>query len=183
MTGAGDTERWERYLYERHSRAALATWAPTLRYFRYCRAAGGHANDSDQLLVALLDRLGIPVVTLPPDEPRPVPGQAYTAAGYAAFRQPVAEHPDVAQPGWLTLGGVRAHAWVGRGRLDLALFDETDPYYDVTDRTIAGARRIEPLLEPVADLVIDPPRDTRNCVCPKYHPNLWPDARGPGPNS
>lgn len=45
--------RWEQWLYERHSRAELAEWAPTLRYFRYCRAIGGHANDGDQLVVLL----------------------------------------------------------------------------------------------------------------------------------
>jgi hypothetical protein len=45
--------RWEQWLYERHSKAELAVWAPTLRYFRYCRAIGGHANDGDQLMVVL----------------------------------------------------------------------------------------------------------------------------------
>ncbi len=45
--------RWEQWLYERHGKAELAEWVPTLRYFRYCRAVGGHANDGDQLVVLL----------------------------------------------------------------------------------------------------------------------------------
>jgi hypothetical protein len=44
---------WEQYLYRQHSRASLALWVPTLRFFRFCRAYGGHNNDGDRLLVAL----------------------------------------------------------------------------------------------------------------------------------
>ncbi|SMC88171.1 hypothetical protein [Kibdelosporangium aridum] len=46
---------WEEYLYREHSRETIARWARELRYFRFCRAYGGHQNDGDRLLVALSD--------------------------------------------------------------------------------------------------------------------------------
>jgi hypothetical protein len=60
-------DRWEQWLYERHSKAELAVWVSTLRYFRYVRAVGGHANDGDELVVLLRS------------EPREV--EAFRAAG------------------------------------------------------------------------------------------------------
>jgi hypothetical protein len=45
--------RWEAWLYERHSRAELREWATRLRWFRYCRAIGGHANRTVASAIAI----------------------------------------------------------------------------------------------------------------------------------
>ncbi|MDO3408150.1 hypothetical protein QWJ34_00065 [Saccharibacillus sp. CPCC 101409] len=37
----------------------------------------------------------------------------------------------------------------------------------------AAAERLEPLLNPLKDRLIDPPQDDRNCICPGYHPELF----------
>jgi hypothetical protein len=49
-------DRFEQYLFRSHSRAELQAWAKRLRYFRFCRALGGLANDGDCLAVALRHR-------------------------------------------------------------------------------------------------------------------------------
>ncbi|MFI6318714.1 hypothetical protein ACIBG8_14390 [Nonomuraea sp. NPDC050556] len=156
----------------------IRVWARELRYFRFCRAYGGHANDGDHLLAALrvdtrggllevMDTLGIPVVT---DVSSPVPGQAYTAAEYARFSLPIPGFPDIAQPGHVEIAGHRAHVWCHGELLRISVADTGDPY-SVTDAAVAAARSIEPLLP--AARVVDPPQDDRNCVCPRYYPEIW----------
>src|SRR3569623_3489351 len=139
-------DRWERYLYERHSRGVLSSWARALQFFRFCRAYGGHSNDGDQLLVALrfesreelvatFERLGIPLIGLPPDEPKPVFGKAYKGEEFAKFRIGIRQFPEVQQPGRVTIAGVLVHAWVNPGRLELSVSEEDDPY-EVSNHTI-----------------------------------------------
>jgi hypothetical protein len=176
--------RWEAYLYERHARSELAAWAPTLRYFRYCRAYGGHANDGDTLLASIsiqyrsalesvLRQLGIPLVILPPDNPTPEVGVSYRGDQFMQFQHGIKQFPDIKQPGHVRLSDVAAHVWVFSDRLTISLADE-DNAYEVTAPTIASAHRVEMLLEPLAALVIDPPQDNKHCICPKFYPELWP---------
>ncbi len=146
-------ERWERYLFERHSREELAVWAPTLRHFRYWRAIGGPSgDDGDPLFVALR-------IADPPDAP-----------------ERIAAALGVRTAGHTTLAGEPVFAWLGTDRLTLSLHDPDAPW-DVTPRAIAGARRIEPLLDPVADLLIDPPRDDEHCITPQRYPELFGTRR------
>ena len=179
-------DRWLAYLYERHSRSVIAEWALSLRFFRYCRAHGGHANDGDRLLIALgvgdradLERkfegLGIPLKVLPEDEPTPVPGRSYRGDEYAKFRPRIKQYPEIQQPGHVRLSGVAAHAWVERDRLAISIANEADPY-EVTEAAVSGAGRVELLIAQLAEAVIDPPEDTRHCICPKYYPELWANA-------
>lgn len=176
--------RWEQYLFERHTRAELSAWARSLRYFRFWRAIGGHSgDDGDQLMTAIqlgserellevLGLLAIPIVRLPPGTPEPQPGVSYTSAQYNAFPPKINDFPHIQQPSHIRLAGEKAHAWVHGGRLEITISDEISRY-DVTSEAVASARRVEPLLLPLAHKIIDPPRDSRNCVCPRFYPELW----------
>ena len=177
-----ELDRWERYLYENHSKASLAEWAPTLRFFRYCRAYGGHAGDGDSLRVVLrlesrsdverlFAHLGIPLLILPPDEPQPVPGKPYPADEFLKFRSVVRRFPDIVQPGHVDVLGVSTFVWVDDDRMTID--SKGGNVWDVDETAIASARRLEPLLEPLAAQVLDPPQDDRHCICPKYYPELW----------
>jgi len=152
-----------------HSRAELRSWATRLRYFRYCLAIGGHANDGDQLLVALryqgaddlrslLQALGVTPVNVPPPS---VPGP-----------DPIPDCPGLGQPEHQVLAGHPCFLWPRGGRLQLSLSDLANPY-EVTASVVEAARRIEPLLAELTARVIDPPLDDYHCLCPKYHPDLW----------
>lgn len=140
------------WLWERHPREEVARWAPTLAFFRYCRAYGGHTGvDADELVVAFR-REGLERVL--------------AALGLAV-------PGDGEQPGHVVVDGVRAHVWAGGRTVELVVLDP-DALYDVTERSIAGARRLEPLLPPLADLVVDPPRPGEHCISPATWPELWP---------
>lgn len=181
-----DLDRWERSLYKYHSKASLSEWAPTLRFFRYCRR--GHGDESDSLRVALkfesrsdLERLfshlAIPLVILPPEEPRPVPGQSYGGDEFFNFRPAVRRFPEIMQPAYVTVLGVSIFVWVHDDRMEIDSKGENA--WDVDETAIASARRLEPLLEPLAAQVLDPPKDTKYCICPKYYPELWASSSGP----
>lgn len=174
---------WERWLYERHSRAELATWAPSLRYFRYCRAYGGHANDGDELKVALrceteeafrlvCSSLGVTLEHMEPNAPRPIPGVSYRGDEYAKFASFVTQWPHLKQPGHLVLNDAKCFLWVHSTWSELTIVDSSHPY-EVTRRCIEGAAAVEPLIEKIVHAVIDPPRDNKHCVCPKFYPELW----------
>lgn len=160
--------RWSDYLHERHSPDQLRAWARRLAYFRFCRAYGGHSNDGDHLLVSLrveslaallriMSVLDVPVKRLQ----QPSPG---------AFAMP--RFPELAQPGHVRIAGHPAHVWSYAERLTISVAD-TDDLYSVTESAVAAAASIEVLLAPIAGLVVDPPQDDRNCVCPRYYPELW----------
>ncbi len=173
--------RWEAWLYELHSAEELQGWAGRLGWFRYCRAVGGHANDGDELRVALrvrdredllavMGRLGITPTFVPPDVAQPVEGVAYAPAEFEAFPSLVPGFPGVAQPGHVRINGEKAFAWIRSDRLELSIADP-ERVFDVTERAVEAALAIEPLLHGQA--IIDPPVDDPHCVCPKYYSSLW----------
>ncbi|WP_139925345.1 hypothetical protein [Hymenobacter sp. DG01] len=154
--------RWLDYLFRRHSRAELGTWARRLQYFRFCKAIGGHANDGDQLLVALhytdeadirqlLAQLGVAVDS---------------SSGFPQFARRVML---AGQQVWL-----RAQK-PPEPRLEISLFDQDNPY-EVTTRTVAAAEAVEKILGFCQPRIIDPPWLAPHCVCPAYYPELWTDT-------
>ncbi|MDO3639538.1 hypothetical protein [Mycolicibacterium arseniciresistens] len=175
-----DDGRWLAYLYETHPPEQLRRWAPSLRYFRFCRAFGGHAGDGDSLRAAVratteaevrtvLAGLGLDATPVADDAPRPVPGVGYRGDAYARLPRRIDHLPHLAQPGHVDIGGVRAFVWVRATRVEVSLHDRGE----VTREVVDSALRIEPHLAPFAADVLDPPLDDPHCVCPKYHPHLW----------
>jgi hypothetical protein len=174
---------WEEYLFRAHSRAELATWVRSLHFFRYCRAVGGHANDGDRLLAAVAIQsleeltetfscLGLCIENLPKDNPQPVPGVEYTVEEFDKFVSASEAFGQIKQPGRVRLGDAEALVWIEADSLEISIVDQQD-CYEVTAQAVDSARRVEQLLEPLADRVIDPPQDNQHCVCPKHYPELW----------
>ena len=184
-----DAEAW---LYKSHCREELRRWANGLRFFRFCRAYGGHANDGDSFLAALrfdsedellelYRHLGIVLSPLPADEPRPEPGRRYGGADFARFRSAIAAFPRWLQPGPCEVRGVPVLVWAGDAALRLRLYGAEGNEYDVGETDFDGARKIEVVLEPIASRVIDPPQNDRYCVCPRYHPEVFRTGTRGGP--
>lgn len=142
-----EDRRWDAYLYRRHSPRELRDWATRLRWFRLCRAFGGHDNDGDDLRLAL-------------------------RAGTEPEQAGVLAELGIAELGHVRIVGENAFASAGPGRVELRLSDPDEPY-EVTGRAVASAVRIEEVLGALAPSVIDPPLDDPHCVCPKYYPHLW----------
>ena len=153
--------RWRDYVFRSPGRAELVAWARRLRYFRFCKAIGGFAQDGDQFRVALryttladlrklLAQLGLPPLTTRDAAGRPL-ARRVELAGASAF---------------LTIDLAPA------SRLNLSLADP-EQLYDVTARAVAAAVAVEALLAAHAARLIDPPLASVYCVCPAYYPDLW----------
>jgi hypothetical protein len=152
---------WRANLFRGPIQAELLAWARRLRYFRFCKAIGGFAQDGDQLRVALrcttnadlrqlLAQLGLPPL-----------------ARQDAYRRPLARHVQLAgQRAFLTIDRVPAL------QLNLSLADSEKPY-DVTTSAVTAAIAVETLLLAHEARIIDPPVASIYCVCPTYYPDLW----------
>lgn len=179
-----DEDRWQRWFHDRHPMPELARWACGLRYFRFRRAVGGHSGvdddsflaalryDGEADLLALLGALGIAPVRLPPGVPQAVPGQRYTGDERAAFPSLVSAHPTVQQPGHVRLAGQAAFVWAAGDRLTLSVNDEADRW-NVSEAAFEAAGRIEAVLGPLAERVVDPPWNDRHCLCPAVYPHVF----------
>lgn len=178
-----DQERLEFWMFRTHSRAELRAWGNALRFFRFCRAIGGHANDGDSLetalgfrdleeLHALCKELGFSLTPLPPDEPQLVVGRSYSGAELAKFRTAIHDYPSWEAPGRKEIGGVTVSLSVNGGKLYLTLYGEDDPY-EVTEADVERARRVEAVLEPLAHAIVDPPIESERCLSPSRYPAFF----------
>ena len=148
-----------------------------LSIFRFCRAIGGHANDGDQLVAALRysssDDLGALAAAL-----------GITLRRVSRLRlKEVSQVPDAPswqQPLHQSLGGVPVFLYAQRGTLEISIAGAAGDPYSVTRADVDRAGIVEPLLEPVRDRVVDPPRDTDRCLCPKYYPSIFGGTEPPG---
>jgi hypothetical protein len=176
------TSLWERYLYGRHSREELASWARRLRYFRFRRAYGGHIGDADSFVVSLrvesqaefeeiCQAIDLPLLKIDPQKPLPQAGQKYTPEQYSALENPIGRFPLYRQPGKTHIHGVEVFAWVGVS-LKIDLNDPGKPW-SVSNAALQSAEALGQVLSSVSAKICDPPQDDRNCICPKYYPEFW----------
>jgi hypothetical protein len=162
--------RWENWFFRTHSHAELADWTARMRFFRFCRAVGGFALDGGTLrcilrvgseaeLIELTGALGIPLHELPADAPAMVRGQTYTMKEMRKFRTRMEAFPRFEQLGWITLASVECMARVSRDGLDLQLSGAAGDSYEVSEADVANAIKIEAVLDPFAERVLQPPPD------------------------
>jgi hypothetical protein len=140
----------EQHLYRRHARKELSAWARRLTYFRFCRAVGGHANDGDQLSLALR-----------------YDGEADALALYVKLAGGIVE------PGCVQLRGVSVLLLRQKRALTLSLFGADGDAYEVSELDVAHAEALEPHIVPLAARLIDPPIDSEHCISPQRYPEFF----------
>jgi hypothetical protein len=131
--------KYAAYFFRRHSFEELRAWTETMRFFRFCRAIGGHANDGDLLVAAVR-----------------VESQADLAAVAAALG-------IAPRAGQAEIAGVRCFVAVHPGQLELWLSGAAGDAYEVSEEDVLNAVKIEAALASVADRVIDPPMAGERC--------------------
>ncbi len=164
-----DMNRWRQYLFESHSEATLQEWARRLRFFRFFRAYGGHANDGDSLdvvyeyrsvedLYRFFAHLGIPITSVA-DRPRP-------PESGVACPPSLIPGTSLKQPGHCFVTGQKVFVWCETSKIKISLGAD----YRVTEAHVQAAEAIEVVLSDAPLLRIDPPVDNEHCICPKYYP-------------
>lgn len=166
------------------SEATLRAWARSLSLFRFVRAIGGHANDSDSLdvlfavgsveaLLGFLEGAGVKPEVYSSAPPQPVVGRPYTAGEMAGFPSLIPGTCWIAQPGHCSVSGVPVFLWCRLRGSGWSITISLGTEYEVTAADVGNAARLEPLLRDLPAQRIDPPTDSERCLCPKYHPELF----------
>jgi hypothetical protein len=143
-------KKWEQYLYGSHSRAELWAWARELRFFRFCRAYGGHANDGDSLRVELRHH------------GEQDAQQLCAALGFEDRERAI-------------IHGTPVFVHVYKDTVSLALSGAAGSWYEVSSADVANAVALESRIAPLAERVIDPPIANKHCISPAMYPELWSD--------
>ena len=174
-------DRWLEYLYRDHSESELRDWASRLKMFRFFRAYGGHANDGDRLelalkyddvdnLLSLLKSLGVSPVVYDEKPEQPVPGVKYSSDEFSAFPSLIKDTEWVGQPGVQTVFGAEQFIWCESG---LVVVSISTGSYEVTTKDVEVAEKLEASWGDFQRIIVDPPRDTRHYICPKYFPDFF----------
>ncbi|MBV1777239.1 hypothetical protein KSF73_16075 [Burkholderiaceae bacterium DAT-1] len=170
-------DQWTRYLFESHPEEILRSWAKRLRMFRFFRAHGGHANDADSLdvafrysspeeLEAFFSFLGMGMVRFAEKPQQPEQGVSYLGSEYEKFPSLIDGTSWIQQPGHRELAGEKVFIWCETGKITLSV----GLNYEVTEEDVQSAEAIEKIIASCPLERIDPPRDTKNYICPKYYP-------------
>ena len=176
---------WQ-YLFECHSVEEVRDWNRRLKYFRYFRAYGGHANDFDSLdaairydgvddLMFVMGELGIKLTkhsSAPPDLEF---GVTYTLEDLIAHPSIIDGTQWIEQPGNTQIFGHSVFVWCDEVRIKihpkLTISSKTRTY-EVDESIVAIAESLERHLAPFSDRMIDPPEDSMNYLCAANYPIL-----------
>jgi hypothetical protein len=176
------TRNWHRYLFEGDRKELFQKWAAKLNLFRFVRAAGGHANDADELVVAFryrsfgevekfLNSIGVELVKFSEEPSQPEPGVSYQGDEYKNFPSLVPGTTWIKQPGHCTIDGIKVFLWCDlESKLKFHLFDEK---YVISEASFQDAEILEKTLASCPLERVEPPFDNDHCICPKYHPEFF----------
>ncbi|MBN2134919.1 MAG: hypothetical protein JW737_04245 [Acidobacteria bacterium] len=159
-----------------YSQDQLKKLVTGLKIFRFCKAIGGHANDSDQLsaridikdekeLIRVFKELDITLER--------------SSDGDDPFESIMAGFPKYLQPCHLMMDGAGVFIWVyedknsGGNYMLIDISDPVDLSYDVSEEDFDMAKQLEKKFAKLKLEFTDPPVDNERCLCPKYNPDIW----------
>jgi hypothetical protein len=149
-----DDVGWRAHLFRSRSEEQIGQWARALRYFRFCRGqASPFFTGPDRLVVALgwtddRDRRAV------------LDGLGLTDDAGDADE-------------WHELAGTRVRVERRPDRVLLSVSGAEARRPEIVDRDVDAAARVEALVDPIADHVVDPPIDDRSCISPARYPRLF----------
>lgn len=173
-------DRWQQYLFETHPETELRAWARRLKFFRFFRAFGGHANDGDSLNAAFayrtaeelelsMAKLGITLVRFETKPPQPEFGVSYRGEVFVQFPSLIAGTEWIEQPAHCEIMGIAVFVWCSANSIKISVGNR----YEVSEQNVQDAEKIETLLADLPLERIDPPLDTKNYISPKHYPDYF----------
>jgi hypothetical protein len=150
------------YLFEKHSQQEVTSWAAQLRYFYFFRAAGGHANDGDELRAGIcytdkadlefkLGLLGIIPGKITAEDPQPQLGKSYQSNEFSLFKTPVSHFPDLKQPGHIVITKISLFVWITPQIMQFSVSGQLDGnLYEVSQADFEACIKLEELFDQLA---------------------------------
>lgn len=167
---------WQEYLFKPQPEATIRDWARRLQLFRYLRAYGGMSNDADELMVVFLyqnmDELigffrfaGIPFVQHQEEPAQSYPGR--TVQDKSLIRGT----KWTEQIGHCEIAGQKVFVWCTEDQIRIGISDTKA--WTVYEAEVVRAEIVEKLLKDAPLPRLEPPRDDKHCICPKYYPEYF----------
>jgi hypothetical protein len=111
--------------------------------------------------------LGIDLVVFTVCPPQPEPGRSYRPGEWLPSLIP--DTRWIEQPGHREISGQRVFIWCEPGRIRISVGSD----YRVTEADVDAAEVVEKALVGAALEPVDPPIDSKYCICPKHYPEYF----------
>lgn len=150
---------FEEYMFRYHSKETLQNWASKLKYFRFVRAYGGHANDGDTLLLKIQfdnDKKRLEFVKYLMGEKNPSKLTDIVECGGG--------HINIKNNDRIFIWFEPEHT------ISLHISNKQNAYEVAEEDVERGVEFERTFLKDFKDLkVIDPPQDNNYCFCNKFY--------------
>jgi hypothetical protein len=100
---------------------------------------------------------------------QPQPGIAYRGDEFAKFHSLIPGTKWVEQPGHCYISGHHVFAWCEGNKVKISVGGD----YVIIESDVLRAEAIEKVLVGAPLHRVDPPVDSKNCICPKYYPQYF----------
>ena len=173
-------DRWTAYLFEEYSENTIINWAQRLNILLFFRAYGGHAGDSDEIKVSFIYDsesdllkffdLQADCINMCLERPeQPVAGLSYSGYVFDRFPSLIKGTKWIEQPKRTEICGEKVFIWCRGGKITISMGHG----FLEGEKNVKSAERIEPFLSNVPLSVLEPPVDSKHCICPKYYPDYY----------
>ncbi len=158
------------YMFERLSPEKLVKWTKKLKYFRFFRAVGGHANDCDRLVIKIPLQQGLSQSNLFRKLGFDIPAAAEKELDRIRDQY---LHTHLSQKACRSsLFGPGFHYHGFDGALFIEKWGSGGPL-DVTDEDVAVAAAFETAIDGQGLKFSMPPSKLFNCFCEEHYPEYF----------
>jgi hypothetical protein len=166
-----DDPVWMAWLTKEHDEVTIKSWSNSLRMFRFCRADRGSGTNGDKLVLTFgfhnSDQYNLLACTFATD----MPPFALTSSPSNIYNDDTLLRGMALWQKWTTVADMPAHLLISGWTCSISV-QSTKNIWIVDQQSVDRACAMEERLKILSPLVMDPPRESASCVCPKFYP-LW----------
>ena len=163
---------WDEHIFQEHPKQFLIDWARRLKYFRFVKADGGHGSSPDKILLSLKYNGQDDLIKL--FENLGINYQQYKKRPIKPELSLIPKTEWIEQPKHQVFNNINLFVWGYEENIEFSITGSSENKWKITVAEFENAESLETLFENYVQRLIDPPQDTKHCLCPKHYPQYWP---------
>lgn len=124
-----------------HGFNTIKKWVENLEIFYFYKSNGGIGDDNGEDFIApirysdttdlinKLELIGIKLIEIAPNSPKPEKGKSYTSVEYLKFKTPISEDINYEQPGHSILFNNKCFIWIEKEYFKIIVAGNGDEYH------------------------------------------------------